>query len=408
MGESTYVIAGGGVAGASAAESLRGEGFDGRIVVVGDETEAPYERPPLSKALLRGELEPAAVTLRAPEFYEKNEIELHRKTRVLELDLSKRSVRCADGQDVSFDKLLIATGASPRRLGVPGEQLVSVHYLRTLDDALDLRAKLRSHPRVLVVGTGFIGCEVAASARQIGCEVTLAGPSLPMEHALGKEIAALYADRHLANGVSLRVGMTVTEFRGGRAVEAVRLSDGSELACDIAVVGVGVGPAVGWLSSQVTVSDGVDTDELCRTNVHGIFAAGDVACSWRPRLKRRVRLEHFDNAESQGAAAGRAMHGNTRPHDPIPFFWSDQYDVSLQYYGFARDWDRVVLRRHAGDDSLIAFYLKDGRVEAACTLNRSQDANVVKRLIGRAGVSDADLADDATSLKSLIPASEYV
>ena len=368
--------------GASAAESLRGAGFDGRIVVVGDETEAPYERPPLSKALLRGELEPASVVLRAPEFYEKNEIELHRNTRVLELDLSKRSVRCTNGQENRFDKLLIATGASPRRLGVPGEKLVSVHYLRTLDDALGLRAKLSSHPSVLVVGTGLIGCEVAASARQIGCAVTLAGPSLPMEHVLGKEIAAFYADRHLANGVRLRVGMTVTEFRGSRAVEAVRLSDGSELACDIAIVGVGVAPAIGWLGSQLAVSDGVDTDELCRTNVPGIFAAGDVACSWRPRLKRRVRLEHFDNAESQGAAAGRAMYGNTRPYDPIPFFWSDQYDVSLQYYGFARDWDRVVLRRHAGDDSLVAFYLKDGRVEAACTLNRSQDANVIKRLIG--------------------------
>lgn len=401
MGEPTYVIAGGGVAAASAAESLRGDGFAGRIVVVGDEAEAPYERPPLSKALLRGELEPASVVLRAPEFYETNQIELRRKTRILELDLSKRLVRCTDAQDIRFDKLLIVTGANPRRLGVPGEQLVSVHYLRTLDDALGLRAKLRSHPRVLVVGNGFIGCEVAASARQIGCEVTLVGPSLPMEHVLGKEIAAFYADRHLANGVRLRVGMTVTEFRGSRAVEAVRLSDGSELACDIAIVGVGVAPAIGWLGSQLAVSDGVDTDELCRTNAPGIFAAGDVACSWRPRLKRRVRLEHFDNAESQGAAAGRAMHGNTRPYDPIPFFWSDQYDVSLQYYGFACNWDRVVLRRHAGADSLIAFYLKDGRVDAACTLNRSKDANVVKRLIGRTAVGDADLADDAKSLKSL-------
>lgn len=262
MGE-TYVIVGGGVAAASAAESLRGDGFGGRIVVLGDETEAPYERPPLSKTLLRGELEPASVVLRAPDFYEKNQIELLLKTPVLELDLSKRSVRCADGQDVRFDKLLIATGASPRRLGIPGEQLCGVHYLRTLDDALALRAKLLSHPRILVVGTGFIGCEVAASARQVGCEVTLAGPSLPMEHALGKEIAALYADRHIANGVSLRVGLTVTEFRGSRAVEAVRLSDGSELACDIAVVGVGVAPAIGWLGSHVVVSDGVDTDELC-------------------------------------------------------------------------------------------------------------------------------------------------
>ncbi len=216
MGD-TYVIAGGGVAGASAAESLRGEGFDGRIVVAGDESQAPYERPPLSKALLRGELDASSVVLRAPEFYEKNQIELLRKTRVLDLDLSKQSVRCTNGQEIRFDKLLIATGASPRRLGVPSEQLVDIHYLRTLDDALALRAKLLSHPRVLVVGTGFIGCEVAASARQVGCEVTLAGPSLPMEHVLGKEIAALYADRHLANGVNLRVGMTVTEIRGSRA-----------------------------------------------------------------------------------------------------------------------------------------------------------------------------------------------
>lgn len=191
MGEPAYVIAGGGVAAASAAESLRGAGFSGRIVVVGDETEAPYERPPLSKALLRGELGPESVVLRVPEFYEKNQIELRRKTRVLELDLSKRSVRCSDGHEIRFDKLLIATGANPRRLGAPGEQLGGVQYLRTLDDALGLRAKLLSHPRVLVVGTGFIGCEVAASARQIGCEVTLAGPSLPMEHVLGKEIAAL-------------------------------------------------------------------------------------------------------------------------------------------------------------------------------------------------------------------------
>jgi 3-phenylpropionate/trans-cinnamate dioxygenase ferredoxin reductase subunit len=403
----TYVIVGGGVAGTTAAESLRGDGFDGRIVVVSDEGEAPYERPPLSKGLLRGELEPASVVLRAPDFYEKHQIELRCKMRVLELDLLKRSLRCIGGQYISFDKLLIATGAKPRRLGIPGEQLDGVHYLRTLDDALALRAKLVSHPRVLVVGTGFIGCEVAASARQVGCEVTLAGPSLPMEHVLGKELAELYAARHLANGVNLRAGATVTEFRGTRVVAAARLSDGTELECDIAIVGVGVAPAIGWVGSQVAVSDGVDTDELCRTNIPGIFAAGDVACSWRPRLKRRVRLEHFDNAESQGAAAGKAMHGNARPYDPVPFFWSDQYDFSLQYYGFAHDWDRVVLRRYAGDESLVAFYLKDSRIVAACALNRSQDANAIKRLLGRTGISDADLADDTESLKSLIQAPEH-
>lgn len=301
----TYVIAGGGTAAANAAESLRGDGFDGRIVVIGSEAHAPYERPPLSKTLLRGELEPAAVALRAPEFYEKNRIELRPETRVLELDLSKRSVRCSDGQDVRFDKLLIATGATPRRLGVSGELLDGVHAFRTLDDAFAVRAQLGKHPRVVVVGTGFIGCEVAAAARQVGCDVTLVGPSAPMAHALGKEVAALYADRHLANGVTLKVGPTVKEFRGSGSVESALLSDGNEVACDVAVVGVGVVPEIGWLGSGVAISDGVDTDELCRTNVPGIFAAGDVACSWRPRLNRRVRLEHFDNANHKAPRAAK-------------------------------------------------------------------------------------------------------
>lgn len=402
MGE-TYVIAGGGTAAANAAEALRGDGFDGRIVIIGDEAHAPYERPPLSKTLLSGELEPASVVLRAPEFYESNEIELRRATRVHELDLATRAVRCDDGRDVHFDKLLIATGAAPRRLGVGGERLDGVHAFRTLDDALAVRAQLEKRPRVLVVGTGFIGCEVAATAKQIGCDVTLVGPSAPMEHALGKEIAASYAERHLANGVALKIGRTVTEFRGSVTVESARLSDGSEVACDVVIVGVGVVPALGWVGSGIAVSDGVDTDELCRTNVPGVFAAGDVACSWRPRLNRRVRLEHFDNAESQGAAAGRAMHGGTRPYDPVPFFWSDQFDLSMQYYGFARDWDRVVLRHHAADDSLVAFYINDGRVDAACTLNRSQDANALKRFVGATGVSDAELSDETKSIKSLIP-----
>src|SRR5579862_5875288 len=277
MGDLTYVIVGAGVAGANAAESLRGEGFTGRIVIVGEEREAPYERPPLSKQLLRGEREPAEVALRAADFYEKHGIELQREVRVLSLDLARRCLRCTSGEDLYFDKLLVATGANPRRLGIPGEQLSSVYYLRRLDDALRLREKLLTRPKVLIVGTGFIGCEVAASLRQMGCDVTLVGPSLPMEHVLGHEIAAFYTDRHLANGVTLRSGVTVSELRGAQVVEAARLSDGSELACDMAVIGVGVTPAVGWLGSQVAVSDGVDTDELCRTNVAGVFAAGDVA-----------------------------------------------------------------------------------------------------------------------------------
>lgn len=401
MADRTYAIVGGGVAGASAAESLRGAGFAGRIVIVGDEAHAPYERPPLSKELLRGERDGASTALRSPAFYEKNAIDIVSKTRVVELDVASRSVRCEDGRDILFDKLLLATGVAPRKLGVPGDRLDGVAYLRTLDDALGLGEKLARRPRVLVVGTGFIGCEVAASARQLGCEVTLVGPSPPMHRVLGTELGNLYAEHHRQHGVVLRTGVSVTEFRGDHTLEAARLSDGSSVACDVAIVGIGVVPATQWLPPQIVVSDGIETDEFCATSVSGIYAAGDVACSWRPRLRRRVRLEHFDNAESQGASAGRAMLGNAQPYDPIAFFWTDQYDLSLQYYGYAREWDHTVVRRPGRDGSLVVFYLKDDRIEAACTLNRSQDANAAKRLIGRSDIADAALADDAKPLRTL-------
>lgn len=397
----TYVIAGGGVAATSAAEALRGDGFDGRILVIAEEAHAPYERPPLSKALLRGEIEPAAIRLRTPEFYERNAIELLLGRRVSGLQLKERLVKCNDGAAIPFSKLLIATGAMPRQLRVAGSDLPGVHYLHWLNDAIQVRNSLTRRPRVLVVGTGFIGCEVAASARQIGCNVALVGPSLPMEHVLGKEIAGLYSRFHRDHGVKLKSGATVAKFCGGNVLEAARLSDGNEIECDVAIVGIGVVPDTAWLPEDIKLSDGVETDEFCRTSVEDVFAAGDVACSWRPRSNRRVRLEHFDNAESQGAAAGRTMLGAMRPYDPIPFFWSDQYDLYLQYYGQTWDWDRVVMRGREKDDSFIAFYLKGDRIDAACAINRSKEANVIKRLIGRSDVSVRTLADDGIPLNDL-------
>ncbi len=397
----TYVIVGGGVAGASAAEALRGEGFDGRIVLVGEERELPYQRPPLSKQLLRREIEREAVTLRASEFYASNSIDLRLGAPVFALDLRSRQIEMVDGNTIAYDKVLVATGASPRHLAVPGEDLTGVHYLRTLDDSLLLTDALQQRQALLVVGGGFIGCEVAASARQMGCDVTIAGPTLPMEHVLGTEIGSLYAGYHRDRGVKVKSGVTVGGFLGTDALEATRLSDGTVIASTVAVVGIGAVPSVSWLHGDLRLSDGVETDEFCRTSVEGVFAAGDVACSWRPRLNRRVRLEHFDNAESQGAAAGRAMHGAMRAYDPIPFFWSDQYDLSLQYYGETRDWDRVVMRGHEKDGAFIAFYLKRDCIEAVCAINRSREANVIKRLIGRSDVSARSLADDGIPLKDL-------
>ena len=233
MTGSTFVIIGGGVTGVSAAEALRSEGFDGQIVLVGEEREPPYQRPPLSKQLLRHEIERDAVTLRAPEFYASNSIDLRLGERVSGLDLRSRQIELAEGSTIAYDKMLVATGASPRHLAVPGEDLAGVRYLRTLDDALLLTDALQHSPAVLVVGGGFIGCEVAASARQMGCAVTIVGPTLPMEHALGTEVGSLYAGYHRDRGVKLKIGGTVVQFLGKGALEAARLIrwDGVGVRC---------------------------------------------------------------------------------------------------------------------------------------------------------------------------------
>ncbi|MEO7201409.1 MAG: FAD-dependent oxidoreductase [Candidatus Tumulicola sp.] len=403
MKASAHVIVGGGVAGASAAEALRGEGFEGRIVLVGEEQVPPYQRPPLSKELLRKEIQREAVTFRTPEFYARNSIELRLGQRVSALDIRNREIKLVDGSTIAYEKILVATGASPRHLGVPGEDLTGVHHLRTLDDSLLLSDALQRRPAVLVVGGGFIGCEVAASARQMGCDVTIVGPTLPMEHALGTEIGSLYAGYHRDHGVTIKRG-TVVACLGTGSVEAARLSDGTVIACAAVVVGIGALPSDSWVHGHMDVSDGVETDEFCRASVDHVFAAGDVACSWRPRLNRRVRMEHYDNAELQGAAAGRAMCGTMRAYDRIPFFWSEQYDFSLQYYGHVLDWDRVVMRGRQKDGAFIAFYLKGDRIEAACALNRSSESNIIKNLVGRSDVKASNLADDGMSLKDLVRA----
>ena len=399
----TFVIVGAGVAGASAAEALRGAGFDGRIVLISQEHEQPYQRPPLSKQLLRGEVTSDSVLLRSPDFYKTNSIELHLGERVVHIDPRARRVDYASGAHVEYDKLLIATGGTPRQLRVPGSDLPGVQFLRTLPQALGLRKAFEQRPRVLVVGSGFIGCEVAASAKQLGCDVTIAGPTLPMAHALGPEVGAIYATYHRAHGVQLKIGATVAEFRGAGSLEEAILSDGSKLACTVAVVGIGIELSLGMLSDLDT-QDGLATDEFCRTSIDNVFAAGDIARSWRPRLGRRVRLEHFDNAQLQGAAAAQSMCGKMEPYDPIPFFWSDQYEFGLQYYGSVAAWDDVVVRGRPNDGSFSAFYLQNGRVGAACTVNRSRDMSAVKRLLGQSDIAVQKLADDDIPLNDLVAA----
>ena len=382
---------------------MRGAGFDGNIVLLGDETEPPYQRPPLSKELLRGTVSNEFATLRTPEFYRTNSIDLRLGNRVEHIDLDAQRITCANGQDVSYDKLLIATGGAPRQLRVAGSDLPGIHYLRTLGQAQALRDALAKRPRVLVVGSGFIGCEVAASAQQIGCEVTIVGPTLPMERVLGAEVGSVYAQFHRSRGVMLRTGVTVESFRGSGILEEAVLSDGSRVACDVAVVGIGIAPSSDLLPALIT-RDGITTDALCRTQAENVFAAGDIARSWRPRLNRYVRMEHFDNAELQGAAAARAMCGGTDPYDPIPFFWSDQYEYDLQYYGHAESWDQMIVRGDAAAGSFLAFYMREGTIEAALAVNRSRDVSVLKRLLGKSGIPLDALRDDGAALKTLLQA----
>lgn len=397
-----YVIVGASLTGGTAAETLRSEGFDGRIVLVGAEPDPPYERPPLSKDYLRRESLRELVFLQDAEYYRRHEIDLRLGERAVFLDSRERRVDLESGERVGYDRLLIATGADLRRLYVPGIGLEGVRYLRTLRDADALGDDLQRRPRVLVVGAGFIGSEVAASARVLGCDVTMieAAP-VPLVRALGEEMGSVYADIHRDHGVDVRTGVSVAEFRGARRLEAAVTTTGELIPCDVAVIGVGVAPAVGWLEgSGVALENGVLTDELGRTSLPDVYAAGDVANWWHPVWRERLRLEHYDNAVSQGAAVARNMLGAEEAYAPVPYFWSDQYELSLQYVGFASRWDSVVFRGDPSTRSFSAFYIVNGRLRAALSVNRITDQAPAERLI-RAGVpvDEQRLSDEGTELE---------
>jgi 3-phenylpropionate/trans-cinnamate dioxygenase ferredoxin reductase subunit len=307
----------------------------------------------------------------------------------------------ADGTRLAYDRLLIATGANLRFLPAPGGDLAGVSYLRSLHDCRILSAALKQKPRVLVLGTGFIGCEVAASARVLGCDVTLVGKTPPLQHALGPEIAQAYAHYHRAQGVEVRIGTFARRFEGSGRLERAVLTDGTLVECDIAVIGIGVEPAVDIVRNEpVETQGGILVDAYCRTSAPNVFAAGDVALSWNPRLARRIRVEHFNNAQQQAVVAAKAMLGQTESYDPIPSFWSNQYSYNLQYRGHAPEWDAVVLRGSMEGASFTAFYLKAGVVQAACSVNRRPENFAARELIGKR-VEPRLLQDDGTDVKSI-------
>ena len=402
--EQTFVIVGGGMAGAKAAETLREEGFDGRVVLIGAESLRPYERPPLSKDYLRGETEQEKVHVHGEAYYGEHDIDLRLGREVSRLDTGSREVTLDDGETLRYDRLQLATGAEPRRLPIPGADLDGVLYLRTVPDSDRIRERLDRGGSLVVVGAGWIGAEVAASARQRGMEVTIVEPmSVPLERVLGPEMGAFYRDVHADQGVRLLLGTGVEGFEGETAVERVRTNDGQTLDCDAVVVGVGVKPRTALAEAAgLAMGDGVLADELLQTSAEGVFAAGDVVSAQHPFYGQRIRVEHWANALEQGPAAARNMLGAGAPYDKLPYFFSDQYDVGMEYAGYATSWDRVVVRGDLAGREFIAFWLAGDRVLAGMNVNVWDVTDTIQRLIReRVAIDDRRLADPDVPLDEL-------
>ena len=402
----TIVIVGAGLGGAKAAQALREEGFDGDVVLLGEEPERPYERPPLSNEHLRGEVGSDEVYVHDASWYDEHDVELRTGVRVERLEPASAEVVLAGGERLRYDALLLTTGARPRRLALPGANLDGIHELRTLADAEALRERLRGGARAVVVGAGWIGCEVAATARRLDVDVTVvAPPSVPLERVLGRRIGAIYRDLHAEHGVRMLFGRGVAGFEGDDRVRAVRTGDGERIACDLVVVGVGATPRSELAErAGIEVADGIVVDEHLQTSRPGVFAAGDVARARHPLFGRPVRVEHWANALNQPAAAARNMLGTRVAYDRLPYFYSDQYDVGMEYSGYAPQWDEVVLRGDPQAREFIAFWLRDGRVLAGMNVNVWDVTEPIRALVrSGAAVDRGRLADPDTPLDELLP-----
>jgi NADPH-dependent 2,4-dienoyl-CoA reductase/sulfur reductase-like enzyme len=417
--DQTFVIVGGGLAGAKAAETLRAEGFSGRVILICDERDHPYERPALSKGYLLGKQERDSVFVHEPAWYARHDIELHLGETVAAVDRAAKTVRFGeDGTVVRYDKLLLATGAEPRRLDVPGTDLAGVHHLRRLAHAERLKGVLaalgRDNGHLVIAGAGWIGLEVAAAAREYGAEVTVVEPApTPLHGVLGPELGGLFAELHHEHGVRLRFGVRLTEIVGQDGVVlAARTDDGEEHPAHAVLAAIGAAPrtalaeAAGLELADRAHGGGVAVDARLRTSDPDIHAAGDVAAFPHPLFGDRLRVEHWANALNGGPAAARAMLGRDVTYDRVPYFFSDQYDLGMEYSGWAPpgSYDQVVIRGDAGKREFIAFWVKDGRVLAGMNVNVWDVTEPVQRLIrSKARVDPEALADPQTPLDTLVP-----
>ncbi len=404
---STYVIAGAGLAGAKAAETLREEGFDGPVVLIGDEAERPYERPPLSKDYLLGKAERETIFVHPASWYADHGVELRLGVTVTGIDPAAHEVALADGSRIGYAKLLLATGSSPRRLTVPGADADGVLYLRRAADSDQIKAAFQAASRIAVIGAGWIGLETAAAARAADVEVTiLEAAELPLLRVLGAEVAQVFAGLHREHGVDLRFGVQVSEITGsGGRAGGVRLADGGHVEADAVIVGVGITPNSQLAeAARLETRNGIVVDAGLRSSDPDIYAAGDIANAFHPLLGRHIRVEHWANALNQPQAAARAMLGQDVSYDRVPYFYTDQYDLGMEYTGYVEPggYDQVVFRGDVERREFLAFWLADGRVLAGMNVNIWDASDMIQALV-RSGrpVEPARLADPGVPLDQL-------
>ncbi|MGV9709977.1 NAD(P)/FAD-dependent oxidoreductase [Gordonia sp. NPDC003424] len=386
MSTNGIAIVGTGHAATVTARTLRRRGFDGALTLFGDEAHAPYQRPPLSKEFLAGTADDASLALLTPKVIADNDITIRTGSRVESIDPRARSLSLACGELVVADAVVLATGGRPRELsGFAIGSSPRVHYLRTLDDATRLRDRLRAGTRLAVIGGGFIGLEIAATARGFGLDVTVIeyGRQI-LEPRLGTRIADLCADLHRTNGVDLRCGVSVTAADETPSGMLLTLSDGAVLDVDDVVVGIGIEPNTELATAVgLSVANGIVVDELGRTSQPGVYAVGDVAARYSQMAGRHVRVEHVDNANRQGAVVARAILGEAKPDDSAHWFWSDQYEHNIQFTGNHQGADDLVVRGSVDDREFSAFYLRDGHLTAAFAIDRGEDIMAAREMLGR-------------------------
>jgi 3-phenylpropionate/trans-cinnamate dioxygenase ferredoxin reductase subunit len=406
------VIIGGGMAGGNAAVTLREEGHRGPVTLISREPGVPFGRPPLSKEYLRSEDDLDGWYVRPASWYEEHDVDRPGQASAQSVDSAAHTVLLDSGQELRYDKLLIATGGQNRHLNIPGADLPGLHYLRTKAECDAIKREARPGRSAVVVGMGFIGCEVAASLTQLGVHVTTVFPGkVPLERVLGEQVGTVIGAIHRAKGVTLLAGEQIAAFEGDGRVERAVTASGTRVACDFAVAGVGILPDVPPMTGPSPDQDnGLLTDGSCRTSAPDVYAAGDVANQLHP-LFGRVRVEHYNNAEKMGAAVARSMLGSTAPYDYIHTFWSDQYEHKLEYAGHATTWDDFVVRGSLDEGKLVGFYLAGGQVRAAVGLDRGGDPELdlhgemaagARLVATRARPAPGQLADERVDLWSLV------